>query len=383
MRVTLSLEAGASEFRIFKEGANDTTKGVFLFDDAAARAVFSAYMKHNVDVMIDLEHLSLEPAAPNFNPDALGWCKLELRGGELWAVDVKWTSEGARRLAAKTQRYISPAFEVDAESGRVMRLLNIALTAMPATDEATALVAANERAALGPYPWDECMADQLAAGYDEETAKKICGKIKAEYGRTLSMMSDADKAILDGLKTAAVDAMNKAEDVTVKAAMQKIADMVDSMVAGTAEVEVEQQESSTSTTQTEALSRRLSTIVGAKSTDELEAHVVALCETRRAFDALKAEVAAMKLSEEKREVEALIATNASKLTASLRAWAVSQKPAALRAFFAAAPEVVEREHHEPARTETIALSVSDEELRVAALFGQTEKDILAFKSARK
>jgi hypothetical protein len=29
------------------------------------------------------------------------------------------------------------------------------------------------------YPWDQCVADQMKAGYDEETAKKICGSIKA------------------------------------------------------------------------------------------------------------------------------------------------------------------------------------------------------------
>lgn len=29
------------------------------------------------------------------------------------------------------------------------------------------------------YPWDKCIEDQIKAGYSEETAKKICGKIKA------------------------------------------------------------------------------------------------------------------------------------------------------------------------------------------------------------
>src|SRR5262245_30850064 len=30
-----------------------------------------------------------------------------------------------------------------------------------------------------PYPWDQCIQDQLDKGYDEERAKKICGSIKA------------------------------------------------------------------------------------------------------------------------------------------------------------------------------------------------------------
>jgi hypothetical protein len=34
----------------------------------------------------------------------------------------------------------------------------------------------------GSYPWDECIADQTARYGDEETAKKVCGYIKSEYG---------------------------------------------------------------------------------------------------------------------------------------------------------------------------------------------------------
>lgn len=34
----------------------------------------------------------------------------------------------------------------------------------------------------GTYPWDECIADQTARYGDEETAKKVCGYIKSEYG---------------------------------------------------------------------------------------------------------------------------------------------------------------------------------------------------------
>jgi hypothetical protein len=34
----------------------------------------------------------------------------------------------------------------------------------------------------GSYPWDECIADQTARYGDEETAAKVCGYIKSEYG---------------------------------------------------------------------------------------------------------------------------------------------------------------------------------------------------------
>lgn len=148
-----AIELGAdgslpSEFRIFRAGLNKTRKGNFLFDDQAARDVMTAYEAHGVDGMIDLEHLSLNQESKNFDPDARGWCRLSLRNGELWAVDVKWTEDGARRLTSRTQRYVSPVFDFDEKTRRVSEIHNIALTAMPATDAPQSLVAATERVNL-------------------------------------------------------------------------------------------------------------------------------------------------------------------------------------------------------------------------------------------
>lgn len=133
-----------SEFCIWRAGVNSTRNGYDLvFDAKAASSVMAAYEEHGVDVMIDLEHLSLDDSARNYNPDAVGWCQLAMRGGDLWAVSVRWTPDGTRRLTEKTQRYISPAFLLD-ENNRPTRLMNIALCAMPATDRISALVAAKE-----------------------------------------------------------------------------------------------------------------------------------------------------------------------------------------------------------------------------------------------
>ncbi len=142
----IELPAGTEpprEFLIFRAGVNKTRKGEFLFDEAAAAAVMAAYAEHGVDVMLDLEHLSLDQESNGYDPDARGWAKLELRNGELWAVNVTWTPDGAQRLAEKRQRYVSPVFDVEIESRRVVAIFNIAITALPATDEAPALVAAS------------------------------------------------------------------------------------------------------------------------------------------------------------------------------------------------------------------------------------------------
>ena len=131
-----------SEFRIFTAGWNDSENGRVLFDEAAARATMAAFQKHGVSRMIDLEHLSLDQESQSFDPDARGWADLELReDGSLWAVNVKWTEDGAARLREKRQRFISPTFFFD-DDKRVTKILNIALTALPATHGTPELIAA-------------------------------------------------------------------------------------------------------------------------------------------------------------------------------------------------------------------------------------------------
>lgn len=137
-----------TEFRIFVAGENETEKGTYLFDDAAAAAVMAAYEAWGVDVMIDLEHQSLDddPSPDPTARDARGWCQLELReDGSLWAVNVTWTEDGAARLRQKRQRYVSPAFAYEKDTGRVTQIVNVAITAIPATHGTPALVAASKR----------------------------------------------------------------------------------------------------------------------------------------------------------------------------------------------------------------------------------------------
>lgn len=145
LAVALELDAGLpTEFRLFVAGWNETEKGAFLFDEAAAASVMDHQAAWGVDLMIDLEHQALDPFTPA-DPtarDARGWCNLEVRGdGSLWAVNVRWTPDGAARLSEKRQRYVSPAFAFD-DSRRITQLVNVALTALPATHQTPALVAA-------------------------------------------------------------------------------------------------------------------------------------------------------------------------------------------------------------------------------------------------
>ncbi len=156
-------------FRLFRAGPNETTKGTFLFDDEAARAVLAAFDRDGVDLPIDLAHDSLSEAARAARDDAddaRGWFRLDVRDGELWAVGVTWTEDGVRRLRARTQRYISPAFataKADGGAERVVKVVNCALVSMPATLDAVPLVASRTEAGMDPKLIKDAL-DALEAG---------------------------------------------------------------------------------------------------------------------------------------------------------------------------------------------------------------------------
>lgn len=48
------------------------------------------------------------------------------------------------------------------------------------------------------YPWDECIADQMERYGDEETAKKICGAIKAGMQKTFAEGDSLENACWPG-----------------------------------------------------------------------------------------------------------------------------------------------------------------------------------------
>jgi hypothetical protein len=111
-----------SEFKLLEVGRPETEKGRCLFDEQAARDVMADYESRGLDVMIDLDAV------------ARGSCKLKLRSdGSLWAVDARWTPDGAPRLREGRQRYIAPAVEVDWKTRRIIKIIGLAMSASPAT----------------------------------------------------------------------------------------------------------------------------------------------------------------------------------------------------------------------------------------------------------
>lgn len=119
----------AADFRILAYGPNLTTHGpTFLTRENAARIARAFSGK---EMMIDLEHLSTDPGAPNYDPDARGGARIECREDGLYAAGVWWTDDGADRIRSRKQGFISPVMFTD-RFGVIRRMLNLALTALPA-----------------------------------------------------------------------------------------------------------------------------------------------------------------------------------------------------------------------------------------------------------
>ena len=126
-------------FRIFPFGKIETTKGVFRFDEEAARRVIAAWRDYGNRLPIDYEHQIFDPVTNGPVP-AAGWFDLELREDGLWAVNVEWTPRAVELLKNREYRYFSPTFRTDDE-GRIVELVNVALVNLPATKRMEPLVA--------------------------------------------------------------------------------------------------------------------------------------------------------------------------------------------------------------------------------------------------
>jgi phage I-like protein len=143
-----------SELRLFAAGENQTLKGSFFFDATSAKEVLASYQAHGVKLSFDYDHAMLDrkPVDPSKSGKSAGKFELAIRDGELWAVNIKWTPAAKQAIEDGEWMYVSPAFKAD-ESNRILRLVNCALTNLPATDNAMSLTTL--------AAWDAAYVDSL------------------------------------------------------------------------------------------------------------------------------------------------------------------------------------------------------------------------------
>jgi phage I-like protein len=127
-----------SEFLIFAAGKTTTQKGTYVYDEEAASSVRTAEEDKRRKPWMDYEHQSLHK--PPIEAPAAAFYDLEYRPDGLYATNVKWRPRAAQYLKAGEYAFHSPAFWQDEETGRVLELINDALTNDPATHDAKSLV---------------------------------------------------------------------------------------------------------------------------------------------------------------------------------------------------------------------------------------------------
>jgi len=175
-----------SEYCVFTAGTVETVKGVFKFGPKEAASVMAEYEAHGAEIMIDYDHAALggSSADPALAGRAAGWANLELRNGDLYAVNVRWTPDASTALLAREWRYMSPAFQTDGD--RIVALLNIAIVNLPATRRLEPLMAAST-VALGETSMtiEEFLAVCKALGLETSaTVEEAMAKIKGEKPET-------------------------------------------------------------------------------------------------------------------------------------------------------------------------------------------------------
>ncbi|TXE27176.1 hypothetical protein FOT62_22770 [Serratia marcescens] len=148
----------AGRFRA-AEGATDVPYW-YLDASLAQRLIAAANVRTN-DYVFDYEHQTLNAIKNGQPAPAAGWFKkLEwVEGQGLFAIDVKWTDKAKAMIEAREYRYVSPMFRYDA-AGNVRRILNAAITNLPALDGMAELTAA---ASLLLSSEDNAMDEEILA----------------------------------------------------------------------------------------------------------------------------------------------------------------------------------------------------------------------------
>ena len=146
------------EVRLFKFGANRTTKGVFILTRESAHAVISDYTAQGHALTWDYDHATFTSADPQHRV-AAGSCRLGLKADGLYAIDIEWTDDARRDIQAGKWVFCSPAIVFDAQR-RVRMVRNIALTNLPATHGAAPLLLSARNAPMNQYLKD------MRAGYE-------------------------------------------------------------------------------------------------------------------------------------------------------------------------------------------------------------------------
>lgn len=223
-----------SSIILFRFGENDTSKGKFVLDDAGADAIMEQFAEHGADRLpFDMGHAMLRPTGADSHK-AFGWFVPAIveddKGKALAATEIEWTDAARDMMSKREVRFFSPAILFEAETRRITKLINVALTNLPATKNQTPLVLDALEAETEITKESQNMKalfDSLGVT-DEASAVAKVGEIKLAASDVRAVLSaveadsasDAIKAI-EALKASAIEAQAQLSAIEAEAAKAK------------------------------------------------------------------------------------------------------------------------------------------------------------------
>ena len=140
-----------TDIQIFPSGEFRATDGrpsnvaSWKLDANVAAKLIKKVQSRKTDLLIDYEHQILNSAKNGQPVIAAAWLKrsnLEYRdGGGLYGKNPKWTKRAKEYIQSDEIRYLSPVFSYDTETGEIIDLHSIAVTNDPALDNLGQLAA--------------------------------------------------------------------------------------------------------------------------------------------------------------------------------------------------------------------------------------------------
>lgn len=157
LELAISADVVPTEFMILAKGRTETTKGPIVFSERSAKSVVERMAKLGRDRLnFDYGHGQLGMLQTAETTKSGGWFELDVRDGDLWAVNIEWTPTAEKGLSEREWRYFSPALSVT-KTGEVVGLTNIALTNIPATIGQKPLIASDTPPNSGHNPKEYSM----------------------------------------------------------------------------------------------------------------------------------------------------------------------------------------------------------------------------------
>ncbi len=147
---------------------------------------------NDMDLPLDWEHAT-EHAPWGGPAPAAGWLdpqSLVLRDGATW-IKVDWTTKGRDSVANRDYRYLSPVFEYESESRRIIRLISAALTNRPNLR----LQALNQQQET--HPMDERLLEALGLPKDAtaEQALTALNAMKTKLTDTQTQLTETQTTL--------------------------------------------------------------------------------------------------------------------------------------------------------------------------------------------